>query len=63
MLLPDAMVMSQPEMQLKAMSGSVTPLQLGSVLMSKVPVAIEDYVDAQNLAPGWHLKAMLPLGM
>lgn len=62
-LLPDAMVMSQPEMQLKAMSGSVTPLQLGSVLMSKVPVAIEDYVDAQNLAPGWHLKATLPLGM
>lgn len=62
-LLPDAMVMSWAELQLKPMSGCVTLLQQGSVLMSKVPVAIEDYVDVQNLAPYWCLRATPPLGM
>lgn len=43
-VLPDAVVMSGPELQLRAMSGSIALLQPGSVLMSKV--TIEDHVDA-----------------
>lgn len=57
------MVMSLAELQLKPMSGCVTLILQGSMLMSKVSVAIEDYVDVQNLTPCWCLRATLPLGM
>lgn len=39
------MVMFRPELQLRAMSGCVVPLQPGSVLMSDAPV--KDHEDTQ----------------
>lgn len=45
-VLPDAVVMCGPELQLRAMSGSIALLQPGSVLMSKISVTVEDHVDA-----------------
>lgn len=45
-LLPDAMVISGPGLQLGAMSRFMTLLQLRSVLMCKVPVTIKGHMDA-----------------
>lgn len=49
MLLPSAMVMSWPELQLRAMTGSLVLPLPGSVLMLEVPVTIEGHVDSQDL--------------
>ena len=61
-LLPNAMVASRPELQLRTMSGSMIIPRLGSVLMFKAPLTIEGHVDAQGLGPCWCLKTTLPLG-
>lgn len=45
-LLPNNMVMFEPELQLKATSGSMTLLQLWSMLVSEAPVTIEGHADA-----------------
>lgn len=48
-LLPDAMVMSRPELQLRVMSGSTALLQPGSMLsMPMAPVTVKGYVDVQG---------------
>ena len=44
-LLLNAMVTSQPEMQLRAIPGSVVLLQPGSVLMFEVPATTEGCAD------------------
>lgn len=47
MLLPNSIVMSGSEQQLRAMSGAVVLLQPGSVLMiSEAPVTTEGHADA-----------------
>ena len=46
--------MSGPRMLLRAMAGSVTLLQLGSVLMSVTGVTTNDYADVPGL--GCHLS-------
>ena len=47
-------------------SGSMALLQIGSVLMSMTPVAVEGHADStglgHNLCPCWCLVAMLRLG-
>lgn len=50
-LLPSAMVMSGPELQLRAMAGSLVLPLPGSVLMLEVPVTIEGHMDSQDLGP------------
>ena len=49
MLLPSAMVMSGPELQLRAMAGSLVLPLPGSVLILEVPVTIEGHMDSQDL--------------
>lgn len=44
----EVMVMSGPELQLKAMSGSVGLLQPGSALISNVPATIEGHADTRD---------------
>lgn len=50
-LLPNTMVTSGPDLQLKAMSVSVALLHPESVYLSEVPVTIQGYVDVQDLGP------------
>lgn len=47
-LLPDAMMMSGPELQFRAMSGSMALLQPRPVLMFEVPVTLKGYMDVQD---------------
>ena len=47
-LLPDAMMMSRPELRLRAMSGSMVLLQPRPVLMFEVAVTLKGYMDAQD---------------
>lgn len=44
-LLLNDMVTPRPELQLRAMSESVAPLQAESVLMSDAPASIEGHAD------------------
>lgn len=50
MLLPEAMVQSQPMLPPRAMSGSVILKQQGSVLMSIAHFTIRDHADVSGLS-------------
>ena len=60
------MLSSGPGLLPSAMSGSMTLLQPGSVLMSMAPVTIGDHVDARGLGshmgPYWGPKTTLRSG-
>lgn len=58
----DIMVMFMPELELRAISGSMELLQPGSVLIQKVSVAIESQVDFWDLGPCYCSRITIPLG-
>ena len=62
-LLPNVMVTSGAELQLRAMSGSMALLQPVSVLMSTASDTIKGHADVRDLdchlGPCWYPRAML----
>lgn len=56
------MVVSGPELQLRALPGSVTLLQPWSVLTSYAPVTIKGHPDTRDLGPFCYLGATPPVG-